>query len=56
MILPFCSDLIFEDCNTINRRYQNEIRVLSLILLNLFDNFVKQFKEFNISSISLETC
>ena len=59
LLLPFCfstiqvnlyvihlfSNLFFEGGNTINQYYRKQIRLFSLILLNLFDNFVKEIQK-----------
>ena len=39
------SNLLFEGGNTINQYYQEQTRFLSLILLNLFDNFIKEIQK-----------
>ena len=45
MIIPFCSDLFFEDGTTINQYHWEQTRFLSLVLLNYYDNFVKEIRE-----------
>ena len=45
MIIPFCSDLFFEDGTTINQHHWEQTRFLSLVLLNYYDNFVKEIRE-----------
>ena len=50
MIRSF-TNLLFEGGNTINQYYQKQTRILSLVLLNLFENFVrKESKSFSITS------
>ena len=44
-MIPFCSDLFFEDINTINQYYHEQTRFFSLVLLNLFDDFVKEIQK-----------
>ena len=39
------SNLFFEGDVRINRYYQKQTRFLSLILLNFFDNFVKEIQK-----------
>ena len=41
-MISFCSDLFFAGYNIINQHYQKQIHFLSMILLNLFNNFVKK--------------
>ena len=45
MMIPFCSGLVFEDGNTINQYHWEQTRFLYLILLNHYDNFVKDISE-----------
>ena len=44
MIRSF-SNLLFAGGNTINQYYQEQNRFLSLVLLNFFDNFVKEIQK-----------
>ena len=49
-MIHFFSNLFSEGGNTINQYYQEQTRFLSLIFLNLFDNFVRDSKSFSIIS------
>ena len=44
-MICFFSNLLFEGCNTINQYYKEQNWFLSLVFLNVFNNFVKEIQK-----------